>query len=135
VTVAAVEVSDEAKADLVELYKEDPELVREAFRQMQALEEQPYAGEKLREKSNRKPLAEADCRKLKFDRPDRSPRSNPRYRYRIVYRIEPHEGAPHRVYVIAVCPKQDAYGTGTARAAKRLRELARGRTARRQRRL
>ena len=124
VTVAAVEVSDEARADLAKLYKEDRQLVREAFREMQSLEEQPYAGEKLREKSNRTPLAEADCRKVKFDLPDSSPRANPRYRYRIVYRIEPHEGAPHRVYVIAVCPKRDAYGDGTAPAAKGLREIA-----------
>jgi hypothetical protein len=135
VSAAAVEVSDEAKADLAELHGEDPELVREAFRQMLGLQVQPYAGEKLREKSNRKPLAEADCRKLKFDTPTRSPRADPRYRYRIVYRLEPHEGAPDRVYVIAVCPKKDAYGEGAARAAKRLRELARRKTTRRQQRL
>ncbi len=132
---AAVEVSDEAQADLAALQSEDPELAREAFQQMLSLEHEPHAGEKLREKSNRKPLAEADCRKLKFDTPTRSQRANPRYRYRIVYRIEPLEGAPHQVYVIAVCLKKDAYGEGTARAAKRLRELARGKTARRQQRL
>jgi hypothetical protein len=124
VSAASVELSDEAKADLAELHRENRELVREAFRQMKALEEQPYAGEKLREKSNRKPLADADCRKVKFDLPDRASSAEPRYRYRILYRLEPHEGAPDRVYVIAVCPKKDAYGPGTARAAKRLRELA-----------
>lgn len=132
-SVATVEVSDEAKADLAELNEEDPQLLREALRQMQELERHPYAGEKLREKSNRKPLAQADCRKLKFDASGRSPNANPRYRYRILYRIEPHEGTPHRVYIIAVCPKKDAYGAGTARAAKRLRELAREKTSERRR--
>jgi hypothetical protein len=132
VIAASVELSDEAKADLADLHRENRELVREAFRQMQGLEQQPYAGEKLREKSNRKPLADADCRKLKFDLPDRPASAEPRYRYRILYRLEPHEGVPDRVYVIAVCLKKDAYGPGAARAAKRLRELA-GRRSRERR--
>jgi dsRNA-specific ribonuclease len=46
---------------------------------------------------------------------------------RILYRLEPHEGAPADVFVIAVLSKREAYGEGTARAAKRLRELARRR--------
>jgi mRNA-degrading endonuclease RelE of RelBE toxin-antitoxin system len=122
VTRAELVVSDEARADLKALQAEDSELVREALRQMLALEEQPYSGEKLRHKSNRKPLAEADCRKVKFDG------------HRILYRLEPHEGSPDRVYVIAVCEKRGAYGEGAARAAKRLRELAGERARRRQER-
>ena len=132
-SVAAVEVGDAAKEDLKQLLAEDKELLREAIRRMRALEADPYLGDRLREKSNRKPLAEADCRKLKFDLPTRGEHEKPRYRYRyrIVYRLEPHEGSPHRVFVIAVAPKQIAYGEGTARAARRLRQLAKQRATKR----
>ena len=68
---------------------------------------------------------------LKFDLPTRGEHENPRYRYRIVYRLEPHEGSSHRVFVIAVAPKQIAYGEGTARAARRLRQLAKQRATKR----
>ena len=130
-SVAAIEVGDAAKEDLKHLLAEDKELLREAIRRMRALEADPYPGDRLREKSNRKPLAEADSRKLKFDLPTRGEHENPRYRYRIVYRLEPHEGSPHRVFVIAVAPKQIAYGEGTARAARRLRQLAKQRATKR----
>lgn len=123
-SLAEVEVGEDARDDLRRLHEDEVPVLREALRLMQALQEQPYLGDRLRERSNRKPLAEADCRKLKFDDPERHPHATPRHRYRIVYRIEPHEGTPHRVYVIAVALKRDAYGAGTARAAKRLRELA-----------
>jgi hypothetical protein len=131
-----VEVSDEAKADIAELYEEDKALALEALTQIKQLQTDPYAGEKLREKSNRKPLAEADCRKLKFDHPERPANAEPRYRYRIVYRLEPGEGSPEAVYVIIVATKREAYGEGTARAAKRVKELrvlAKERTQRRRR--
>lgn len=126
-----VEVSDAAKADIAELYKEDAALAKEALRQIKGLQQEPYSGDKLREKSNRKPLAEADCRKLKFDHPHRSANADPRYRYRIVYRLEPGEGSPEEAYVLIVATKREAYGEGTARAAKRMRELARERAQRR----
>jgi mRNA-degrading endonuclease RelE of RelBE toxin-antitoxin system len=122
---ARVVVSDDARADLRTLYAEDRELVGEALRAMKALERNPYAGERLREKSNRRPLAEADCRKLKFDLPGRPPAAGSRYR--IVYRVEPNEGSPEEAFVIIVATKQIAYGQGAARAARRLREEARGR--------
>lgn len=130
-SVAAVEVGDAAKEDLKQLFAEDQELLREAIRKMRELEKEPYLGDTLREKSNRKPLAEADCRKLKFDLPTTGEHETPRYRYRIVYRLEPHEGSPHRVFVIAVAPKRMAYGEGAARAAKRLRQLAKQRAIKR----
>ncbi len=130
-SVAAVEVGDSAKEDLKQLFAEDKELLREALRKMRALEKDPYLGDKLREKSNRKPLAEADCRKLKFDLPTRGEHERPRHRYRIVYRLEPHEGSPHRVFIIAVALKRMAYGEGAARAAKRLRHLAKQRAIKR----
>jgi len=131
VSVAAIEVGDAAKEDLKHLLAEDKELLREAIRRMRALEADPYLGDRLREKSNRKPLAEADSRKLKFVLPTRREHENPRYRYRIVYCLEPHEGSPRRVFVIAVAPKQIADGEGAARAARRLRQLAKQRATKR----
>ena len=118
---ASLVLSDEAHADLVALAAESLELLDRALEELLALETNPYAGAKLRAKSNRRPLAEADCRKVKLDG------------MRILYRLEPHEGAPADVFVIAVLPKREAYGEGTARAAKRLRELARGQARRSQR--
>lgn len=129
-----VEVSDEAKADIAELYREDKALALEALSRIKQLQTEPYAGDKLREKSNRKPLADADCRKLKFDHPDRQANAKPRYRYRIVYRLDPGEGSPEEAFIIIVAAKREAYGKGTARAAKRMKELralAKDRTQRR----
>ncbi len=111
---AELVLGEEAKQDIHKLLS-DPEtkpVGLEALKQCMALELNPYQGDKLRYKANRKPLAEADCRKLKLDG------------YRVVYRLEPHEGAPARVYVLVVASKRQAYGEGTARAAARLRELA-----------
>jgi hypothetical protein len=130
---ARVEVSDEAIADIAGLRDEDPALALEAPRQIKQVEKQPYAGDKLREKSNRKPLARADCRKLKFDHPDRPHTALPRYRYRIVYWVEPGEGSPEAVCLIIVAAKREAHGEGTARVAKRMRELAKARAQRRTR--
>jgi hypothetical protein len=117
-----VEVLDEAKPDLRELA--DREVVREALRLALALREQPYLGDRLREKGNLTPLAAADCRKIKFDRPDRRASATPRHRYRIVYRIEPHEGSPALIVVMAIGIKPAVYRAATARAARRLRAQA-----------
>jgi hypothetical protein len=119
VTQTTVVVSDHAKADLSALAVEDTDLLRQVLRELLALEANPYAGEKLRAKSNRKPLAEADCRKVNVGG------------IRILYRLEPHEGAPAEVFVIAVLSKRQAYGEGAARAARRLREQAREQARRR----
>ena len=114
-TPARLVVSDEARSDLAALRAQDVPLLRRVLRNLIALRADPYSGDKLRTKSNRKPLAAADCRRVKVDG------------VRILYRLEPHEGAPADVFVIAVLSKREAYGEGTARAAKRLRELARRR--------
>lgn len=125
----AIEILDEARPDIPALG--DPEVIREALRLTLRLRDEPYLGEKLREKSNVRPLAQADCRKLKFDRADRDPAARPRHRYRLVYRIEPHEGSPATVIVMAVGLKPSVYGQATVRAAKRLRREARERARRR----
>ena len=112
---ARLVASTEARADLAALAREDLELLDQVLTELLALKDNPYARDNLRVKSNRKPLAEADCRKIKLGA------------VRILYRLEPHEGAPDGVFIIAVLPKREAYGEGTARAARRLRDLARRR--------
>ena len=93
-------------------------------RRAKELEGDPYQGEPLREKANLKPLAEADCRKVKFDLPDRRATAKPRYRFRLVYRIEPHEGSPEELIVLAAGVKPGVYRDATREAAARLKELA-----------
>jgi hypothetical protein len=88
------------------------------------LQDDPYRGEPLREKANLKLLAEADCRKVRFDLPDRKATAKPRYRFRLVYRIEPHEGSPEELMVLAVGVKPGVYRDATREAAARLKELA-----------
>lgn len=123
--------TDEAKEDVRALVAEDEEVAREGLRIAKQLEQDPYRGEPLREKSNLKPLARADCRKLKFDLPNRRRTARPRYRYRLVYRIEPHEGSPQTIVVMAVGIKPRAYRDATTRAARRLREQAKTRRQKR----
>ena len=89
-----------------------------------ALAGDPYRGERLRAKANLKPLTEAECRKIKFDAASRSAAAKPRYRYRLVYRIEPHEGAPETITVLAVGAKPRVYRDATRAVAARMRELA-----------
>lgn len=108
----------------------DRGLAAEALRLAKRLEAEPHHGDRLREKSNLKPLTRADCRKVKFDRADRGNTAAPRYRYRLVYRIEPHEGSPETVVIMAVGVKPQVYREATARAARRLRDEARARVRR-----
>ncbi|MGA2927938.1 MAG: hypothetical protein ABSG43_18475 [Solirubrobacteraceae bacterium] len=107
---------------------EDRQVALAAANVAKQLEQNPYLGDKLREKSNQKPLAE--CRKVKFDRADRPSSAKPRYRYRFVYRIEPHDGAPETVVVMAVGTKPSVYGNATSRVAGRMREQAARRVTR-----
>jgi len=122
--MARVAFTDEAKADLRALIAEDEQAAREGLRIAKQLESNPYLGEQLREKSNLKPLAQADCRKVKLDRPNRRATAKPRYRYRLVYRIEPHDGSPETVVIMALGVKPRIYREATTRAAKRMREQA-----------
>lgn len=117
-------LTDGAKADAAALLDEDRDVAAAALRLVKRLEREPYLGDPLREKSNQKPLAQADCRKLKFDRADRRPSAKPRHRYRLVYRIEPHEGSPETIVVMALGVKPRVYRDATARAAARLRAQA-----------
>jgi hypothetical protein len=119
------QLTDEAKEDIRTLVAEGKEdVAREGLRTVKQLENNPYHGERLREKSNLKPLAQAESRKVKFDLPNRRPTARPRYRYRLVYRIEPHEGSPEMVVVMAIGIKPRVYRDATTRVAHRLREQA-----------
>lgn len=130
--MARAQLTDEAKDDIRELVADgDEDVARAGLRIVKELEDDPYRGEPLREKSNLKPLADAESRKVKFDLPDRRPTARPRFRYRLVYRIEPHQGSPETVVVMAIGIKPRVYRDATARAAHRLREQAQ--TRRRQR--
>ncbi|HTU77321.1 MAG TPA: type II toxin-antitoxin system RelE/ParE family toxin [Solirubrobacteraceae bacterium] len=119
--------TEEAKADVRELVAEDEDIAREGLEIAKQLENDPYRGEPLREKSNLKPLAQAECRKIKFDHPNRTASAKPRYRHRLVYRIEPHEGSPETIVIMAVGIKPRVYRDATVAAARRLREQARTR--------
>ncbi len=122
--------TDDAKADVRALAVEDEQAAREGLRIAKELESSPYLGEQLREKSNLKPLAQADCRKVKFDDPSRRATAKPRYRYRLVYRIEPHDGSPEEILIMALGVKPRVYRDATARAAKRMHEQAQARRRR-----
>lgn len=125
--MARAHFTDEAKRDVRALVAENEQIAREGLRLAKQLEANPYLGDRLREKSNLKPLAEADGRKAKFDLPSRRATARPRYRYRLVYRIEPHEGSPETVVVMALGVKPRVYRDATTRAAKRMHEQARAR--------
>jgi hypothetical protein len=121
--VARALLTDEAKADVRALAAEDREVAREALRLAKQLEDEPYLGERLREKSNLKPLARAEMRKVKFDPPGRRESARPRHRYRLLYRTEPHEGSPETLVVMAggqgrrVPGRDDTRGAPTTRAS------------------
>lgn len=117
-------LTDGAKADAAALLAEDRAVDLAALHLVKALEQEPYLGDPLREKSNQMPLSGADCRKLKFDRTDRRGNARPRYRFRLVYRIEPHDGSPETIVVMAIGTKPQICRDATSRAAARLREQA-----------
>lgn len=117
-------LTEEAKNDIRGLIKLDDQVALEGIGISKRLEDEPYLGERLREKSNLKPLAQAECRKVKFDRADRPATAKPRYRYRLLYRIEPHDGSPETAVVMAIGIKPRIYRDAATRAAQRLREHA-----------
>jgi hypothetical protein len=126
--MALAQLTDGAKDDIRTLVAEgNKDVAREGLRIVKQLEDNPCQGERLREKSNLKPLAQAESRKVKFDLPNRRPTARPRYRYRLVHRIEPHEGSPEIIVVMAIGIKPRVYRDATTRVAHRLREQAQAR--------
>ncbi len=119
-----------AAAEQVKALYANPEtrpIAEAVVRLAKELDADPYRGEPLRAKANVKPLAEAECRKVKFDLADRKPTAKPRYRFRLVYRVEPHEGSPEELMVLAVGVKPGVYRDAAREAAARLKELAKRR--------
>jgi hypothetical protein len=112
-----VEVVAGARRDLHELAGEDVEVVKEAIRLLARLEHDPYLGGEMRERHRFRLLA--DCRRIRFDRPDRAGKP----RYRLVYRNEPSDGAPGVVVVLAVATRAGlhAYARAQTSLADRLR--------------
>jgi hypothetical protein len=75
------------------------------------LQENPWLGERMRERFNLRVLGE--CRRIRFDRSDWTDKP----RYRLVYRNEPSDGAPAIARIIAVGPREAlaAYRSAAAR--------------------
>lgn len=110
--------------DLRELAAVDEALVDVAIRLMLTLRDDPWAGEDLRERYNLGAIK--DCRKLRFDLPDRKGKP----RFRLVYRNEPLDGAPGLVRVWSIGPRDNLIAYGRA-AARITRDTARERRHRR----
>jgi hypothetical protein len=87
------------------------------------LRENPWLGDRMRERYNLRVLA--DCRRIVFDAPGWEGKP----RYRLVYRNEPSDGTPDVVRLIAVGTRESlaAYRS----AAARLGSAQRGRRGRR----
>ena len=113
-----VRVEPDVDKDVADLVSLDADVAREALRLVLALRANPWLGDDPRERYDLLPLR--DCRRLRFDRPDWPGKP----RFRIVYRNEPHDGAPEVVRVWAIGPRDEL--TAYARAAARItRERAR----------
>lgn len=87
---------------------DDEAVVGAAIRVAGELRENPWLGEKMRERYNLRILA--GCRRVLFDAPEWDGKS----RYRLVYRNEPEDGAPDVVRLIAVGTRESL---GAYRAA------------------
>lgn len=108
----SVRAEPEVSNDLRELGNVDERLVDAAISLLGELRDDPWLGDDLWERYNMRAIK--DCRKLRFDVPDRPGKP----RYRIVYRNEPLDGAPGLVRIWAIGPRADL--VAYARAATRI---------------
>jgi ParE toxin of type II toxin-antitoxin system, parDE len=108
-----------AHADLIELAKLDREAALAALRLAADLTESPWLGEELRARRGLEELK--DCRRIRFDREHWTDKP----RFRLVYRNEPSDGAPHIVAILAATQRRDlgAYRRAKPRLLERLRAL------------
>jgi hypothetical protein len=108
-----------AERQLSKLAKNEPDVALAAMRLILGLRENPWLGEEMRERPRLPSLS--DCRRIRFDREDYKGKP----RYRLVYRNEPADGAPHVVAVLSVDVREQlrAYSVAAKSRAERLREL------------
>ena len=85
-----------AQQQLRDLAAKQPEVALAALKLARALRDDPYLGDEMRARPRAEGLS--DCRRIRFDR--EGWRGKPRYR--LVYRNEPSDGAPHIVAVLSV---------------------------------
>lgn len=108
-----------AEEQLARLADSEPEVALAAMQLILSLRENPWRGDEMRERPRLASLA--DCRRIRFDR--EGYRGKPRYR--LVYRNEPSDGAPHIVAVLSadVREKLRAYKAADKSRAERIRQL------------
>ena len=90
-----VVVLPSAHSDFKELLEVDREAARVALRLAGDLKENPWLGDEMRARRGLEELH--DCRRISFDRDDWTDKP----RFRLVYRNEPSDGAPHIIAVLA----------------------------------
>lgn len=108
-----------ARSDFVELAESDRAVARAALALAKELRENPWLGDEMR---SRLGLAELrECRRIRFDRSDWKDKP----RYRLIYRNEPSDGAPHIVAILAAAERENlgAYRRAKPRLIERLRAL------------
>lgn len=115
-------VTSQAEEHLRRLARQDRAVALAALKLAKQLRANPYLGDELRPRPRLESLS--DCRRIRFDRAGW--RGKPRYR--LVYRNEPSDGAPHIVAVLAVGPRERmrAYRAAVRSKTQRLRELRGG---------
>jgi hypothetical protein len=114
-----VVVLPSARGDFKELAELDREVVRVALRLAGDLAENPWLGDEMRARQG---LAELhQCRRIRFDRDDWTDKP----RFRLVYRNEPSDGAPHVVAILAAAQRTNlgVYRRAKPRLIDRLRTL------------
>jgi hypothetical protein len=111
-----------AREDLRELAAFDRGAALTALRLAGELKQNPWLGDELRARRGLEELK--DCRRIRFDRGGWTDKP----RFRLVYRNEPSDGAPHIVAVLAAAQRTDlgAYRRAKPRLIDRLRELGAG---------
>lgn len=114
-----VVVLPSARSDFAELAERDRAVALAASRLANDLRENPWLGDEMR---SRLGLAELrECRRIRFDRAGFAGKP----RFRLIYRNEPSDGAPHIVAILAAAERKNlgAYRRAKPRLIERLRAL------------
>lgn len=112
-------VLEGAREDLKELVELDRKVALSALRLAGELKENPWLGDEMRSRRGLEELK--DCRRIRFDSEDWSDKP----RFRLIYRNEPSDGAPHIVAIIAAAERTNlgVYRRAKPRLIERLRSL------------